>query len=170
MEILRNLTNEELTGDVNSDTSPAFVPIALPSGKVETIKDKFNKRINQEEQKAMSEGKPFAIWAVRADIKDIQDDFAKRFKRQGYVKGFKIPTLDEINWKKYSDLKNWELITEDKVRDPQLSKEHKVSIYLKRRKYRYKGYSNTYSVMEDSDEALTRALDALEERRVRKEK
>ena len=170
MEILRNPTRAEITGDVNSDTSRAFIPIALPSGRVESVKDKFNKRINQEEQKAMSEGKPFAIWAIRADIKDLKDNFTKKFRRQGYIKGFKIPTLDEIDWKKYSDLKNWELIIEDKVRDPQMSKEHKVSIYLKRKKYRYEGYSNTYTVMEDPDTALTRALDALEERKVRKEK
>ena len=128
MEILREPTKAEITGDVTDESSQAFVPIALPSGRVKTVKDRFNKRINQEEQKAMSQGKPFAVWAIRADIKDLQDEFNKRWKRQGYIKGFKIPTLNEIKWDKYSNVKNWELLEESAKHDP---------YYLKYIDYKY---------------------------------
>ena len=169
-EILRYPTKEELSGNPNDETSPAFVPIAVPGGRVKSVKERFNERINIEEQKAMTKGLPFATWAVRNDIKDLSDEFNKKFRRQGYLKDFKIPTLDEIEWDKYSDLKNWEVIKEDMVRDPQFSKEHKVSVYRKRKYYKYKGYSNICIVMEDTHEALTRALDSLENRKVRREK
>lgn len=170
MEILRNPTKQELTGDVTDESSQAFVPIAVPGGRVKSVQERFNERINIEEQKAKAKGLPFATWAIRDEMKDLRDELHKKFKRQGYVKDFKIPTLNDIKWEKYSDLKNWEIVKEDKVRDPAFSKDHKVSVYRKRIVYRYKGYSNTCTVMEDADIALTRALDALEERRVRREK
>ena len=159
MEIIREPTRQELTGDVTDENSQAFVPIELPSGKVQTPKDKFNERLGEEEQKAMKLGKPFAIWAAREDIKEIQENFNKQFRRQGYVKGFKIPTLDEIDWSKYSDLKNFVLLEESEENDAGLTKMHIAPINIRYKKYQYKGYSNTTTVMESKETAIQRALD-----------
>lgn len=166
MEILREPTKAELTGDVTSETSQAFVPIEVPTGKVISVKDKFNARIALEEQKAIKKGLPFATWAVRSDVKDLQDEFNKKFKRQGYVSGFKIPTLDEIDWNKYSDLKNFELVDEGVQQDKYLSKINRLPVYMKWKKYRYKGYSNTYTVSESEESALIRAQEAIDKRKV----
>lgn len=48
------------------------------------------------------------------------------------------------------------MIKEDKTRDRELSKESHKSIYIKYKKYRFKGFSNTYTVMEDPDIAVER--------------
>ncbi len=165
MSIIREPTRAELSGDVTDENSQAFVPILLPEGKVMSVKDKFSERINQEEQKSIKLGKPFAIWAVRAEVKDLQDEFNKKFRRQGYVKDFKIPTLDEIDWKKYSDLKNWELLDESVKKDDNLSKINRLPVFVKYKTYRYTGYSNTYTVMEPEEAAVMRAQSAVDNRK-----
>ena len=165
MDILREPTRAELSGDVTDESSPAFVPIALPGGKVETVKSRFEKRIIKEEKKAYSEGLPFPVWAVSAEVKDIQDDFNKKFRRQGYIRGFKIPTLDELDWSKYSDLKNWEVIDQGAKHDAHLSKIHRLPVFVKWTKYMYKGYSNTCTLMEGEELAVIRAQETIDNRR-----
>lgn len=165
MEILRNARPDELAGDVTDETSKAFVPIVTPTGKVLSVKDRFEARIAKEGQIAIKKGLPFATIVVREEIKDLQDEFDKKFKRQGYVKNFKIPTLDEIDWKKYSDVKNFEVLEEGKEHDKYLSKIHRLPVFIKYTKYKYKGFSNTYTVMEAEESALIRAQEAIDKRK-----
>ena len=164
MDIIREPNADEIHGDVNDDTSKAFIPLQTPKGKVLSPADKFNATISIEQQKAMKKGLPFAEASARADLKDIQDELLKKWSRQGYVNKGEV---DKIDWKKYSDLKNFEVLDEGYTRDASMSKEHKVAVNVKFSKYRYKGFSNTYTVMEEPSDALTRALDTLEGRKVR---
>lgn len=112
----------------------------------------------------MKQGKPFAIWAAREDVKEIQENFNKQFRRQGYVKGFKVPTLDEIKWEQYSDLKNFTLLEESEEADPELSDKHRLPVVIKYKKYQFKGYKNTVTVMESKEEAIQRAYDSVTNR------
>ena len=128
MEIIREPNKDELYGDINDDTSKAFIPLQTPSGKVLSPLDKFNQTISKHQQEAMKKGLPFAEATVRADLKDIQDKLFKTWTRQGYVKEGEMPKID---WKKYSDLKNFEVIEEGYTRDAGLSKEHKVAVNVK---------------------------------------
>ena len=109
----------------------------------------------EEIQKAIKLGLPFADAAVRADLKDIQDKALKTWSRQGYVESeYKFPT---INWAKYSDLKNFDLLKEDTKHDEYLSKIYRLPVYVKFKQYQFKGFSNTYTVMEPQESAVQRA-------------
>ena len=55
-------------------------------------------------------------------------------------------------------MKNFEDLGKGQTRDRELSKESHRSIYIKYQKYRYKGFSNTYTVMEEPDEAVDRQM------------
>ena len=167
MDIIREPNRDELYGDTNDDTSKAFIPLQTPSGKVLSPVDKFNITISEYQVKAIKKGLPFAEASARADLKDIQDELLKRWSRQGYVNKDELPKID---WGKYSDLKNFDKLSEGSTRDAGMSKEHKVAVNVKWVKYKYKGFSNTYTVMEDPTESLTRALDTLEGRKVKKDK
>jgi hypothetical protein len=167
MDIIREPSKDETYGDVTDETSKAFIPLQTPQGRIKSPSDKFAETISKYQQVAIKKGLPFADAAARADLKDIQDELLKRWSRQGYVNKEELP---KINWDKYSDLKNFEIIESDYKRDSGLSKEHKVAVNVKFVKYVYKGFSNTYTVMEDPTVSLTRALDTLESRKVRSTK
>ncbi len=167
--MIRNPTSNEIKGDPTKETSGSFEPILLPEGKPKSPSDLFVYRLGKEGEKASKKELPFAEASVRAEYQDKLDRWNKEFRRQGYATA-KKPTFEEIDWNKYSDLKNFELVDEGQTRDPGMSKEHKVAVYVKWKKYTFKGFSNTYTVMEDGEKALTRALDSLLERQPRKEK
>ncbi len=167
MDILREPNRDEIFGDTNDDTSKAFIPLQTPSGKVLSPLDKFNTTISKHQIEAIKKGLPFAEAAVRADLKDIQDELLKRWSRQGYIEKDALPKID---WGKYSDLKNFDKLGEGYTRDAGMSKEHKVAVNVKWVKYSYKGFSNTYTVMEDPTESLTRSLDNLQGRKVKTDK
>lgn len=140
------------------------VPIHTGAGRVLTPKDRFNARIAQEVLKCTKKGIPFAEAVARADVKDIIDSFNKKWKRQGFVdSNYKFP---EIDWNKYSDLKNFEVLDEGQVNDKYLSKIHRLPIFVKYKKYRFKGFSNTYNVMEPEEEAIERAVKKQEARNI----
>ena len=170
MDIIRNPSKDDLDRPDPEDLNlKGFQPIEDTSGLIRTPSDMFSEKLANETLKAQKKGLPFAEVAARADYLDKVDSWSKEFKRQGYATK-KKPGFDEIDWSKYSDLKNFELVEEGTTRDPTMSKEHKVAVYLKFKKYRYKGFKNTFTIMEDPEAALTRALDSLETRTVRKEK
>ena len=163
-DLVRNPTSDDLSRpDVDGDTK-GFIPIEDARGKVLTPTDLFNIRLGKEGQQAAKEGLPFCEAAAKEDYKDKLEQWNKEFKRQGFASK-KKPTFEDIDWKKYSDLKNFELTNEGTQRDPSLSKEHKVAVNIKYKTYKYKGYSNKYTTMEDPNQALTRALDSLLERK-----
>ncbi len=139
-----------------------FIPLQTPTGRVVSPKDKLSARIGKEMLKATKKQLPFADAATRADIKDLSDAEQKRWEREGVVKDWN----PEIEWNKYSDLDNFEVIDEGEIHDRQASKEHKLSINMKFTTYKYKGFSNRYMVMESIDKAIQRALDKIERRNI----
>lgn len=118
-------------------------------GKKQTAFDVFEKELAKELQKAVKLGKPFAERVARDDFKDsIKDQVQKSVRKNGYLieSEIKIPNIDLA---KYSDLKNFEIISENERFDEQLSKRMNKPVYIKLKKYKFKGYSNIYTVMED---------------------
>jgi len=143
LDLVRTPTTQETQGDPNSETSGAFEPILLPGGVIpKTPQMLFEVKLGEELRKATKAGLPFAEAAVREEYKDTLDAWKKRFRRQGYADK-KRPTFEDIDWKKYSDVKNFELVKEGQTRDRELSKDFHHSIFIKYKKYRFKGFSNT---------------------------
>jgi hypothetical protein len=69
-----------------------------------------------------------------------------------------------MDWKKYSDVSNFDLIKEDEISDPNLTKHNPgLNVMIAYRTYKYKGYNNTYQVMESPTDAILRARKKLKE-------
>ena len=67
-----------------------------------------------------------------------------------------------IDWKKYSNLKNFEVIEEDERFDPHLTKINPgLHVTSKKTVYRFKGYEHLYIVMEDGPSSIRRAQQKL---------
>ena len=161
MDIIREPLPSEVRGDPADETSKAFEPILLPGGRIpKTPHVLFEEVMSKESQKATRNKLPFAEATARADYRDKLEEWEKTYRRQGYAIK-KKPTFEDIDWGKYSDLKNFELIDEGQTRDKGLSKEYKVSVFVRWKKYKFKGFSNTYTVMEDPDDSLARTLGGL---------
>jgi len=151
--IIRDPTRSELRD---------FVPLQTPSGKVKSPQDRFSESIAVEQQKAMKKGLPFAEAAVRAEAKDMATEAEKKWKRQGYVDKDWNPKID---WNRYSDLKNFEEVDKGHVHDRYLSNVHRLPVFINYVRYKFKGFSNTYTVMEGEETAVQRARDAVENRK-----
>ena len=68
----------------------------------------------------------------------------------------------KINWNKYSDLSNFEVLEEGETPDEYLTKKHPgLDVRIKKVVYRFKGYSNKYTVMEEPSLAIQRAKKAV---------
>ena len=165
MDIIRDPTQSETQGDVTDETSKAFIPLVTTEGKTLTAQDRFEVRLADEEQKCIKKGLPFAKAVARADLQDIQDRVNREIKRQGYIGDIKIPTLNEIDWSKYSNLKNFEVIDEGVQADDHLSRIHRLPVFVKYKKYKYKGFSETYTVMEPREDAVKRAQESIDQRK-----
>ena len=136
--------------------STGFIPIANSKGTVKSPKDKFLGVMALEQQKAQRKRLPFAWATASADLADIQRKYDLMWKRQGFIdEDYTVPKMD---WSKYSDLKNFELIDEHERNDENLTNRHKVQVFIKAKKYKFKGFNQTYTIMEDGIVALERAL------------
>jgi len=115
---------------------------------------KFKKELVKQANLAQSKGLPFAEKAAQDEFNEaIQTQARDSLKKHGKVdiKDIKIPNID---WAKYSDLKNFTLTKTKKVRDKYLSNVHRRPIFLESKEYKFKGYGNIYRMMEDGYEAL----------------
>jgi hypothetical protein len=141
-----------------------FIPIVNPSRREKTEIEKFNEELGKKMQICISNGVPFCDKAARDDFKDYwEDEVKKNVRKNGYLKPEEIKPF-KINWTKYSDLNNFEIIDEKEVSDEYETKKHPgLDIKFKTTIYKFKGYSNTYSVMEDKPSAIRRAREKLKE-------
>lgn len=123
-----------------------------------TAKDKFNSELAKHQQEAVKKALPFAEQAVRDDFNDYYTEQEKKVRREyGYFNVEAIKPL-KIEWSKYSDLKNFELIEEGETYDREMSRKNPgININVKFKKYKFKGYSNIYRVQEDEASAVSRA-------------
>ncbi len=153
--IFREPKAEEI--DLDQSTSKesddgAFIP--LNSRRHETPTDKLHRLISGKEQEAVKKGLPFARHAAWDEVHDIAEEKRKLMNRQGHLRGY---TEKKVNWVKFSDLKNFEVVKEDEVPDEHLSKQHRLPIFFKTVTYQYEGYSNKYIVQESRESAVQRA-------------
>lgn len=134
-----------------------FISIDKTIRKPETADVRFTKELQQQEALATKKGLPFARQVARDDFKDYFENQAKMSQRRhGYVKPEDIKPI-KVDWEKYSDLKNFELISEREVNDEHLSKRHNKQVMINTKKYKFKGYSYTYTVQEEPMKAVARA-------------
>ncbi len=149
--IIRNPTADELSD---------FLPIDTKRRKKRNAKERFEDRISEESQKALKNGKPFASQPARDEFNDYYElEVKKNIRLNGYLIIEDIKTF-EMDWSKYSNLKNFEIIDEDEREDEHLSRKNPgLDVQFKYIKYKFNGYSNTYTVMEHRDSALKRAKD-----------
>lgn len=149
--IIRNPTQNE-QGD--------FAVLSTKHGRVKTPQDRFKAEISKHELEATKKGLPFASQAAWIETKEfLENEVKSQIKKYGYLKeSVKMPKID---WNKYSDLKNFELVDSGETSDRQLSKENPgIPVKLKWNKYQFKGYSYTYKVMESAEDAVARARKA----------
>ena len=155
--IIRDLKSHEkdLVPQGYEGESTGFIPLATGRRKkVLTPKDKFSTKLAEEQQKAQSKGLPFAWATAQADMDDLIERLDKQWKRNDFVDKSKIP---EVDWSRYSNLKNFEVLGEGKTHDKELSKLHHLPVFVGWKRYRFKGFSNTYNIMESEEDALDRA-------------
>lgn len=125
-----------------------------------TIREQFIKKVNDEEQEATKKGLPFARKAaIEAYDNSIKEQKEQQIREFGYIKRI-IPAT---NLEPYSDIKNFKLINKKRVRDTELSKIHKMPIFIETKTYQFKGYVEKYDVMEDPDIAIEKAYSKHEE-------
>jgi len=147
-DIIRNPTPEEKMD---------FIPIATRSGKVISPEIKLAIILAEEGQKALKKGLPFAAQVARDDWKEAYESQIKASKKKhGSVDPADIK-LVEMDFSKYSNLKNFDVIEEGDKFDEHLSKRSNLQVFVKFTIYRFKGYSNTYIIMEDPYNAIDRA-------------
>ena len=114
---------------------------------------KFYDQLHAKKAEANKKALPFADVVAEAEWKDHFQNEAKRVLRQyGYAKAEAIKPL-ELDWDKYSDLDNFELIEEGETFDDYLSKRQNRQIFLKFKKYQFKGFSKKFLIQEPSEGA-----------------
>jgi len=153
--IVRKQTEAEkdMTPDADGNT-PGFISII---NNPKTAQSEFNKQLIKE-QKKVGNTKPFADQVARADFDDhYRLEAQKSMRKNGFVKAEEIKPL-KMDWSKYSDLKNFELLEEKETPDAGLTSRYKVPVFLKTKIYKFKGFSKKYRLMEDGAQALQRAL------------
>ena len=128
-------------------------------GKSETSYTKFLKEMGKHEKEARNKMLPFARNAAMAEFDDkTQDQKKASIRKNGYLDWMDIKPI-KIDFAKYSDLKNFNVIGEGEEYDPYLSKHNPgLNIALKYKKYQYKGFHHIYIVMEEADSAIQRAI------------
>jgi len=116
-------------------------------------------------QEAMQKGIKLSGMSLPFAEKAAIDDFYDYYKRQLELseRRFGYPNLAEIkpinqDWKKYSDLNNFDLVDEGEISDGNLTKNNPgLDVKIAYKKFKFKGYSNIYECHEDATHAILRA-------------
>ena len=156
--IVRTQTEAEkdLTPISSDGESTGFIPIMGPNKKP-GAEEAFIIEAKKQEQIAKKASKPFAMQVAIEEFNEYFEQQAKKsMRKHGYVKAGDIKPL-KVDWAKYSDLANFEVIDERTRNDEHLSKIYKLRVDLKLIKYKFKGYKYLYTVMETPESAIQRA-------------
>lgn len=141
-----------------TDRDKEYMDIDLNKPKRDkTARELFEIELQKYETEATKKGLPFARHVARDDFQEQIDSQVKQQVREHgeVINPIEKPKLD---WTKYSDLKNFEVVKEGERDDSSLSNKHNgLSISLKWTQYRFKGYGQTYRVMEKPADAILRA-------------
>ena len=127
--------------------------------KRRTVEESFTVVLKKHETEATKKGVPFATQVAKIEWDDHYQEQAKlSMRRHGFVNPEDIKPI-EMDWAKYSDLKNFELIDEGERVDDYLTKVNPgLTVRIKWKKYRYIGFSYTYRIMESGPDAINRAI------------
>ena len=132
--------------------------------KEDIARQKFEKELATEFQKAMKKGMPFADKAARAEWKDYYEQQTKEsLRKNGYVDLSEIKPF-KVDWAKYSDLSNFEVLEEGEMADANLTKHNPgLDVKCAYKKYKFNGHFHNYTVMESASDAILRARKNLRE-------
>lgn len=143
------------------DKDRRFIDVDLNKPKKRmTSREKFQVELSKNEKEATKNGLPFARHAAKDDfensIKSQRDAQIRKYGSIEHPEELKVP---EMNWKQYSDLKNFKLINEKERSDDNLStKNPGLAVTSQVKTYKYKDYGQTYTVMEDGPSSIKRAI------------
>lgn len=116
--------------------------------------EKFTIELFKREAMAHSKKLPFARNAARDEFKDSLE-LQKKMVQRGATHKVTLPAVD---WKKYSDIKNFDLIDTKERPDPEMSKHNPgLNVKLITKIYKWKQSKERCSIMEDPEDALRRA-------------
>ena len=128
-----------------------FIPLV---GGGKNAEAEFVKQVHAQKNKANKKGLPFCDAAAKQDWEELsRQQRIKLQNKYGYIKWdeFKQPTID---WEKYSDVKNFKLLKEDKRLDRYQTNKLNREVWYKYRVYQYKGFEHyTYTIMEPYENA-----------------
>ena len=132
--------------------------------KEDIARQRFETELANEFQKAMKKGIPFANSAARAEWNDYYEQQMKEnLRKNGFVNASEIKPL-KMDWKRYSDISNFELIDEGERSDTNLTKHNPgLNVMVAWKKFKFKGHFHNYTVMESATDAILRARKKLRE-------
>lgn len=119
----------------------------------------FKVLLGKENQKAITQGLPFARKAALDDYEDYIDDWKKKILRQHgfFPAGAKAPQ-PEIDWEQYSNLKNFEIEDVKQVENPPSKSGHIPGRTYYVVKFAYKEGNCTSTVFYNTEEDRERIL------------
>lgn len=136
------------------------------SGERKTVKEQFEQDLAKELQKVLKSNtgltiekkKPFAEQVARTEFMEHwTDQRDKALRERGKIEASDF-TAPKIDWKKYSNMDNFEQLDEGERLDEHLTEINPgLHVMSKWIKYKFKGFFGTYKVMEDGPEAIKRA-------------
>lgn len=155
--IQRAMTTSELT-NLSVDGVPG-VNLNKPK-KQKNARDKFELELQKYEQIATQKALPFARHVAREDFdKAIKEQVDKQLKEYGSIEHPEELKLPIMKWNQYSDLRNFDLIETHERPDNNLTKHNPgLNVQMLVTTYKYKGYGQTYKIMESGPDAITRAI------------
>lgn len=127
-------------------------------------KAKFENELAKAGQEAIKKGLPFAEKAARDEFKDYyESQVRENIRKNGYLDVSEIKPL-KMDFSKFMDVKNFELLDEGEIADQNMSKHNPgLDVRVAFKKWKFKGYNNTYTVMESGPDAILRARKKLKE-------
>lgn len=145
-EVIRSPTTEEKRD---------FVDIAQ---KDKDARIRFEAEMAEEMQKAIKAKRPFAAKACRDEFNDYyKTEVEKNIRKNGFLEPSEIKPL-KVNFSKFSDLTNFDVIETGEQSDENLTKHNPgLDVRAAFTVYKFKGYSNKYTVMESGTESILRA-------------
>lgn len=153
----RKMTTDELRGLTVDGVKGVNL---VKSKRNLNARDKFEIELHKNEKLAHKKRLPFARHAARDDFNQtIESQVKSQLKQYGSIEKPEELKLPNIDWSKYSDLKNFKVIGEHERADNNLSRQNPgLSVQVKVITYKFNGYGQTYKIMESGPDAITRAI------------
>lgn len=157
--IIRTMTKDELT-NLSVDTVKG--ENLMKSKKIKNLnaREKFEIELQSHEAEATKKALPFARHVAREDFNQaIKSQVDEQLRLYGSIEKPEELKLPVIDWNRYSDVANFDILKEDQRADSNLTNKNPgLSVMVAYKVYKFKGYGQIYRVMEDGPSAITRAI------------